>query len=125
MNSMPPPAKPPSDWSTDTLEVERRGDVLEVVLNRPDAYNSIDPDLRNSLVAVFDGAEDAGVRAILLRGNGRGFCSGADLRAARAEGVRITVETCRGVIDGSVKAVVGLGGNFLRAVPEVVWALIQ
>ncbi len=29
-----------------------------------------------------------------------------------------TVETCRGVIDGSVKAVVGLGGNFLRAVPE-------
>ncbi|MEJ5978918.1 FdhF/YdeP family oxidoreductase [Novosphingobium sp. PS1R-30] len=29
-----------------------------------------------------------------------------------------TVETCRGVIDGSVKAFVGLGGNFLRAVPE-------
>lgn len=29
-----------------------------------------------------------------------------------------TVETCRGVIDGSVKAVVSLGGNFLRAVPE-------
>ncbi|MDP5278744.1 FdhF/YdeP family oxidoreductase [Sphingomonas sp. DG1-23] len=29
-----------------------------------------------------------------------------------------TVETCSGVIDGSVKAVIGLGGNFLRAVPE-------
>lgn len=29
-----------------------------------------------------------------------------------------TVSTCRGVIDGSVKAVIGLGGNFLRAVPE-------
>jgi molybdopterin-dependent oxidoreductase alpha subunit len=29
-----------------------------------------------------------------------------------------TVETCRGVIDGSVRAVIGLGGNFLRAVPE-------
>ena len=29
-----------------------------------------------------------------------------------------TVETCRGVIDGSVKAVVALGGNFLRAVPD-------
>jgi molybdopterin-dependent oxidoreductase alpha subunit len=29
-----------------------------------------------------------------------------------------TVETCRGVIDGSVKAVIGLGGNFLRAAPE-------
>jgi molybdopterin-dependent oxidoreductase alpha subunit len=31
-----------------------------------------------------------------------------------------TIETCRGVIDGSVKAFVGLGGNFLRAVPETV-----
>ncbi|TVV70880.1 FdhF/YdeP family oxidoreductase [Sphingomonas solaris] len=29
-----------------------------------------------------------------------------------------TVEACRGVIDGSVKAFVALGGNFLRAVPE-------
>jgi molybdopterin-dependent oxidoreductase alpha subunit len=29
-----------------------------------------------------------------------------------------TVETCRGVIDGSVKAFIGLGGNFVRAVPE-------
>lgn len=29
-----------------------------------------------------------------------------------------TIGTCRGVIDGSVRAVIGLGGNFLRAVPE-------
>ena len=38
-------------------------------------------------------------------------------KAPREKGLD-TVETCRGVIDGSVKAVVGLGGNFLRAVPE-------
>lgn len=31
---------------------------------------------------------------------------------------RATVATCEGVIDGSVKAFIGLGGNFLRAVPE-------
>ena len=31
---------------------------------------------------------------------------------------RNTVETCRGVIEGSVKAFIGLGGNFVRAVPE-------
>ncbi len=29
-----------------------------------------------------------------------------------------TVETCQGVIDGTVKAFIGLGGNFVRAVPE-------
>lgn len=60
----------------------RDEDVLEVVLNRPDAYNAVDPALRNALVAVFDTAESERVRAILLRGNGRGFCSGADLRSA-------------------------------------------
>ncbi len=31
---------------------------------------------------------------------------------------RTTVETCQGVLDGSVKAFMGLGGNFLRAIPD-------
>jgi molybdopterin-dependent oxidoreductase alpha subunit len=31
---------------------------------------------------------------------------------------RATVETCEGILDGSVSAFVGLGGNFVRAVPE-------
>lgn len=29
-----------------------------------------------------------------------------------------TVETCLGIVDGSVRAFVGLGGNFLRAIPD-------
>jgi molybdopterin-dependent oxidoreductase alpha subunit len=35
----------------------------------------------------------------------------------REEGMS-TVDACRGIIDGAVRAFVGLGGNFLRAVPE-------
>ena len=31
---------------------------------------------------------------------------------------RTTVEVCQGVVDGSVKAFVGLGGNFVRAIPD-------
>jgi molybdopterin-dependent oxidoreductase alpha subunit len=31
-----------------------------------------------------------------------------------------TVETCRGILDGTVSAFIGLGGNFVRAVPETV-----
>lgn len=65
------------------LITDRRGDVLDVVLDRPDAYNSINPELRDALVDVFDNAEGDGVRAIVIRGNGRGFCAGADLKAAR------------------------------------------
>jgi molybdopterin-dependent oxidoreductase alpha subunit len=37
--------------------------------------------------------------------------------APRDKGLN-TVETCQGVLDGSVKGFVGLGGNFVRAVPE-------
>jgi anaerobic selenocysteine-containing dehydrogenase len=31
-----------------------------------------------------------------------------------------TVEACRGILDGTVNAFIGLGGNFVRAVPETV-----
>jgi molybdopterin-dependent oxidoreductase alpha subunit len=42
--------------------------------------------------------------------------------APREKGLN-TVETCKGVLEGSVQAFVGLGGNFVRAVPET--ALIE
>lgn len=38
-------------------------------------------------------------------------------KAPRTKGLN-TVETCQGVINGQVKAFIGLGGNFVRAVPE-------
>jgi molybdopterin-dependent oxidoreductase alpha subunit len=38
-------------------------------------------------------------------------------KAPREKGLN-TVETCKGVLDGSVKGFIGLGGNFVRAVPE-------
>jgi molybdopterin-dependent oxidoreductase alpha subunit len=38
-------------------------------------------------------------------------------KAPRDKGLH-TVETCKGVLDGSVEAFIGLGGNFVRAVPE-------
>lgn len=37
--------------------------------------------------------------------------------APRDKGLN-TVETCKGVLDGSVKSFIGLGGNFMRAIPE-------
>jgi 2-(1,2-epoxy-1,2-dihydrophenyl)acetyl-CoA isomerase len=65
------------------LQTERRGDVLQVTLDRPEAYNAINYELRDLLVETFDAAEAQGVRAILLRGSGRGFCAGADLKTPR------------------------------------------
>jgi 2-(1,2-epoxy-1,2-dihydrophenyl)acetyl-CoA isomerase len=68
----------------DVLERLENG-VLWLTLNRPDAHNAVTPDQRNRLIARFDDASaDLDVRAIVLTATGKGFCTGADLRAGRA-----------------------------------------
>lgn len=63
--------------------------VLDLVLDRPDRYNAVDSDLRDALIDAFDAAPDRGAHAIVLRGAGKGFCAGADLKetGARVAGV--------------------------------------
>ena len=63
------------------LLVERSGGVAHFILNRPDAYNAIDAALRDQLLDALDVAESDGTTCVVLRGEGRGFCAGMDLRA--------------------------------------------
>lgn len=67
----------------DALVRERRGAVLVLRLNRPEARNALDPALMAALGrAVIDAEADADVHAIVLTGTGdRAFCAGMDLRA--------------------------------------------
>ncbi len=65
--------------------VERDGGLAIVTLNRPQAYNAIDPALGEALLdALVECDEDASVRAVLLCGAGKAFCAGGDLKAMRA-----------------------------------------
>lgn len=62
------------------LLFERRGYVAHVTLNRPDSLNALSLRLVEDLRKAADAIEaDAQVRAVLLTGAGRAFCSGADL----------------------------------------------
>jgi enoyl-CoA hydratase/carnithine racemase len=55
--------------------------VLEIVLERPDVLNAMDPTMRGALTEELDAADvDERVCAIVITGAGRGFCAGADLR---------------------------------------------
>jgi enoyl-CoA hydratase/carnithine racemase len=64
------------------MRFETQGEIDEVVLDRPDRLNAINHPLAESLLAYFRGkARVTGTRVILIRGEGRGFCAGADLRA--------------------------------------------
>jgi 2-(1,2-epoxy-1,2-dihydrophenyl)acetyl-CoA isomerase len=56
--------------------------LAEVVLNRPDKLNAITEAMAKEFIATLDRAEREGVQAILLRGEGAGFCAGRDLADA-------------------------------------------
>jgi enoyl-CoA hydratase len=55
------------------------GGVLRVVLDKPEKLNAVDTTMLRELRARLDDAVDASVRAVLLTGAGRAFCSGGDL----------------------------------------------
>lgn len=67
----------------DELVQERRGSVLVLRLNRPDARNALTPGLLAGIGAALLAAEsDPEVRSIVLTATGdRAFCAGMDLRA--------------------------------------------
>jgi enoyl-CoA hydratase/carnithine racemase len=66
--------------------IERRGCALWVILNRPEAFNSLTPAMVRGLDSALDRIDaDSSVRALVLTGNGRSFCAGADLKAVLAE----------------------------------------
>ncbi|MFF5289569.1 enoyl-CoA hydratase/isomerase family protein [Paractinoplanes globisporus] len=61
------------------VSTERDGDVLVVTLNRPESLNAINNDVLRGLKLAWQEAAAPEVRAVVVTGNGRGFCAGADL----------------------------------------------
>ena len=64
-----------------TVIRERHGPVLLVTLNRPESLNAFTAELHRDLSDAWHEATDHQIRAVVLTGNGRGFCAGADLHA--------------------------------------------
>jgi enoyl-CoA hydratase len=63
------------------VDLERRGPVGLVTLNRPEALNALSPEMLDQLAARLDEVEaDPGLRVVVLTGAGKAFCAGADIR---------------------------------------------
>ena len=63
-----------------TVELTIQGAVAKVVLNRPEKLNALTVEMRERLGEYFTRLRfDDAVRAIIVTGAGRGFCSGADV----------------------------------------------
>jgi 2-(1,2-epoxy-1,2-dihydrophenyl)acetyl-CoA isomerase len=66
----------------ETVKTDRRGGELRITLNRPDVMNAWDKQFGEELLAAVEqAASDDAVRSVTITGAGRGFSSGADLRA--------------------------------------------
>lgn len=66
----------------DTVEFELTDGVAVLRLNRPKVLNSLNPPLLDEMRSVLAAvSEDDEARALVVTGNGRGFCAGADLAA--------------------------------------------
>ncbi|BDC19481.1 enoyl-CoA hydratase [Acidianus sp. HS-5] len=64
---------------TNTVLYEKLGDIAIIRLNRPEKLNAINMEMVGDFVKAFDQAEKDGVKAVILTGNGRAFCAGADV----------------------------------------------
>lgn len=68
---------------SDNLLIERRGEVEIVTLNRPDALNALNEAMTQDLHDYFTGLHDrTDVRVVILRGAGRAFCAGLDIKSS-------------------------------------------
>jgi enoyl-CoA hydratase/carnithine racemase len=62
------------------IRAETSDGVLTITLNRPERLNAFTDTMRRELIAAFDLADaDDDLRAVVVTGEGRGFCAGADL----------------------------------------------
>ena len=82
---------------TDTVLYETAGDVAVIRLNRPKALNALTTEMKEGLLAALRRAAGDPVRAVLITGQGRGFCAGQDLveHADRLESGSTALNTVR------------------------------
>jgi enoyl-CoA hydratase/carnithine racemase len=97
--------------------------IATVTLNRPEKLNAYTLEMGEEIVNAFARIRaDAGVRAVILTGAGRGFCAGVDLEALKAHqasGARSEPKASEGGGAGSARAVTARLGeeDFVRVLP--------
>jgi 2-(1,2-epoxy-1,2-dihydrophenyl)acetyl-CoA isomerase len=64
----------------ESLQIDHKEGVLELKLNHPDRRNAIPPSTAREMASILRDAQlDPAVRALLITGEGRDFCTGADV----------------------------------------------
>ena len=80
------------------IDLTIEDEIAHVVLNAPQKMNSLDESALRELTDAYTEAEAAGVRALLLTGEGRGFCAGRDI-----SGVDPATDDTEGYLTGTLQ----------------------
>ncbi len=84
------------------VEIERRGSIALLTLNRPEARNAISPEVSHAMAGLLDTIEaDDDLRAVVLTGAGDVFSAGADLKVV-AQGRGMDIARGKGGFAGIV-----------------------
>ncbi len=66
--------------SYSTIKITIEGVVAKIVLNRPEVHNALNDTMISELTGAFENvAEEKNIRLVVLMGEGKSFCAGADL----------------------------------------------
>ena len=68
----------------ETIRLAMEGNVAKITLNRPQRLNAAPPQMFAEILQALVALPGLGARALLMTGEGRAFCSGADLQANAA-----------------------------------------
>ncbi len=107
-----------------TLQIDADGEIGTLTLNRPDAFNAMSPEMIGELTVAFAWfADRAALRALIVTGAGKAFCSGGDVNWFRTgvddESIDLPSEVRRGA-EALHQAIVDL-----RRIPYPVIAAIN
>jgi enoyl-CoA hydratase len=94
--------------STDLIQIERIGHVAVLRLNRPEVRNAINVELAAAIVEAMASPGDA--RALVLTGNGAGFCAGLDLRNLGTDNLMDLPSFLAAVHDCAVPVIAAVNG---------------
>ncbi len=91
----------PSPPELGTLRIEIDGEIGTLVLDRPDAFNAMSPEMIGELMVAFSWlADQAPLRALIVTGAGKAFCAGGDVnwfrRGVEDDEVDLPAEVRRG-----------------------------
>jgi enoyl-CoA hydratase/carnithine racemase len=92
----------------EVLTTQRLNDVLILTLNRPEALNALNPALMLAIEAFGRSMLSDPARVLVIRGAGRHFCAGADLKAPASDASLV-----------QRRRDAQLGGRMLRAIIDI------